>query len=200
MPTLTRDDAHVYRLDGVVVPGVTSILRDGLLGPDFRGARPGDVERAGERGRAVHVGCALLAEGAEIDWSDLDDEVAGYLRGFLLFLAEKKPRVLAVERFVYSTRWRFAGQLDLECFLDGERTIVDLKSAASLDPSTAPQCAGYRLARNEMTPMEPARRIAGLRLAPNDYRLVDLYEEQPNAEQAFLAALVVANWRKAHGR
>jgi hypothetical protein len=111
MPVAIEFDAgaHTYRLNGRAVPGVTSVLEplqmlDGI---------PWEVlEHARVRGQHVHEACHLHNLGG-LEWDSLEDEVAGYVRGYLKFLAESSFVMLASETRVGSPKYGFCGTLDL---------------------------------------------------------------------------------------
>src|SRR5262252_506152 len=111
--------AHVYELDGEIVPSVTQILtRAGLI--DFSHL-PGYVREAAlERGRVVHQAIHYWNE------HDLDVEAfgrsfpqyAGYLDAWRSFCDQRAFVAVLNERRIASRRHRVAGTLDCLGTLD----------------------------------------------------------------------------------
>jgi hypothetical protein len=128
-PVLEFDDAsHTYRLDGAVIPSVSSILQ-------WRFGRPNVpahiLDVAADRGRKAHLACELW------DIGDLDEEsiagtdLAGYLRGWAKWSApedepERWPWEL-IEHRMWTTceGVTYSGTVDRFC---PTRGICDIKS------------------------------------------------------------------------
>jgi len=158
---------HTYEINGRRVPNVTQVLGD--LIPGWHAA-----DWYLERGRAVHAAAAFIAQGIEFD---ADPQIEGEVRALRRFFAEVKPKVVSVERPVYSERYQFAGCLDLLCHLDApELVVIDYK--ATLTPSLPYQCAFYALAIDEM-PMKCAPVTLGMGVeirGDGTYGLSDAYD------------------------
>lgn len=98
-PTLTfEEDTHTYRLDGMVVPSVTQILKE-LGFVDFSGIDPEVLRKKAELGTYVHKCCELLFQ-QDLDIENVDPEALGYVRAFEKFLIEmcsRRPSFLILE-------------------------------------------------------------------------------------------------------
>lgn len=184
--------SHTYRLDGKVIPGVTTVLAP--LNDLSR--IPRDVlARKAALGTSVHTACELVNHGT-LDYEGLDDQVRQYVDQYLLFLEQGGFEVVLTERRVCSRRHRYAGTLDLWGHL-GERTaLLDIKTACDVAPVYGPQTAAYAVALEEQDGLKTDERYI-LRLAPDLYRLEPM--PRPDDKAVFFAALTLHNWMKRHG-
>lgn len=192
--------AHTYRVDGRAVPHVTAIT-DTLI--DFGGIAPAVLETARDRGTAVHLACQYHDEGG-VDESSLDPALIGYLAGYRAFLAESGARWDAIEKRVYSGKFRYAGTLDRVGTIKGKRSrvsvLVDIKAVAQIQPAVGPQTAAYLQAYRETFPEKPKLfgRFA-LQLRPDGtYRFHECREIADFS--VFMAAKTVAAWRERHAQ
>lgn len=150
---LTFDEAtHTYRYQGVIVPGVTTILGDFIKVaindiPYHVGRNSGVViassvmEHAGAVGTDLHSGCQLIANGG-IDWDALDGAYVGPLREFEKWLEDLKPQILFTECPFYSIRYGYAGTIDIIAMINGKLCFIDIKTGAS--SSVGPQLSAYQ--------------------------------------------------------
>lgn len=116
---------HSYRLDGVLIPGISFVLENtGFI--DKTWYKP---EHA-ERGHAVHAAAQFLIEG-NLDWSTVHPDILPRVKGFEKFLGDYKPKLLLAEKPLYSTVHRFAGTPDLVLQMGGGIFVVDVKSGKS---------------------------------------------------------------------
>lgn len=151
-------ESHEYRVDGVVVPSVTAILRATGVSADFEAIARMDPQRAARIAEKRAIGSALhadiiAADEDDLDWSTVDPRVAPYLQAWVAFrgaYADLQP-VLREHR-VYHRTLRYAGTLDLLCRTrEGALVLVDVKSG---DPEAAGaryQLAGYQAALEDRT-------------------------------------------------
>ena len=131
-------DGHLYFIDGRPVPSVTQIIQ-AILGDAIWHASDWYLER----GRVVHACCALIARGKRFEH---DPQIAGQVAACRLFFKEHDiDDVLEVEQPMHSTRYMFAGTMDLHCLFNGRDTILDWKSA--LSPVAEIQVGGYAIER-----------------------------------------------------
>lgn len=189
---------HTYRIGGERVPGVTSVLEPwaGRVDP-WTGAVlcPQDVwDRAGERGTIVHAACHLWNQDA-LEWESLDDEVAGYVRGWVSFLETTGALVLASERRVVSRRHWYAGTLDARVEWGRMRPLVDIKATAGWPSTVGPQTAAYAEAYTEETGERIRDRYCVRLLPDGTFRIRKL--EDPSDFNVFKAALVLHQWTRA---
>lgn len=119
------EEKHRYTADGVAVPGITQALKlTGFIDDSWY------TSESAERGKAVHLACQFLLEGA-LDWASVHPEILHRVKSFESFIGEYKPRVLLSEKPLFSSVWRFAGTPDLVAEVNVENWLIDLKSGAS---------------------------------------------------------------------
>ena len=163
---------HTYRLDGKVIPGVTSVLKSiGLIDYSFI---PQDVlQSAARRGKLVHQALQYYAEG-KLDERSLDPAIAGYVVAGIRFHEESRLTVANIEQRVCDPVRRYAGTFDLDCVIAGELWLIDYKTGIIL-PGHRYQLAGYLNCRR----MPRRYRRAALKLcADGSYQLIEF----PRAE------------------
>ena len=140
-PELTFDEAgHIYRLNGLVIPSVTTLMKP--LSDDFyRTVNPEVLDRAAKRGTAIHN---AVENFTEFGVRDIAPQYAGYFESFLQWWELRKPEPLAMEHKVYHKILRYAGTADLICVIGGRLTLVDYKSSAQVNSKLcAVQLEGY---------------------------------------------------------
>lgn len=135
---------HTYRIDGVEVPSVTQICS--ILTASKYTGNQSIIDAARARGTAVHELCEAY------DYGTLEEaptELAGYVKAWMAFCRDYRPEWLHIEHQMYSRDFEFAGTCDRIGIIDGEQTIVDIKTTASMDRtskvSLAAQLYGYGL-------------------------------------------------------
>jgi len=186
-------EAHVYRINGCVVPGVTSAIGDVVGG--FRAD-----EYYLTRGRANHACYAMLAEGRLGAYGPV---CAGFVRAWRAWAADccPQPVVGLIERQLYSLRYRYAGTLDLVAWLtlrDGKparRMVIDYKG--TIDPRNEYQLAAYALALEEIG--QPCNLGLAVELREDGtYKLSKVYDLK-RARAGWLAILSAHNIRREIG-
>ena len=134
-----REEDHTYWDNDIEYPSVTTILqKEGLI--DTRWFD--DWSR--ERGIYVHKAIELYNKGELLE-KDLDEHLAPYLDAWRRLRANSQIEIIESEKMVYSEIWHYAGTLDILCKINGEESIIDLKSGA-VDAATPLQLAGYAMA------------------------------------------------------
>src|SRR5580698_1030198 len=88
---------HIYRYDGRIVPGVTSVLEPLQM---LQGVPWAVLEAAREFGQHVHLACHLWNQGI-LDVAALDPALIPYLRDWQLFIKETGFEVKQSETPVY---------------------------------------------------------------------------------------------------
>lgn len=161
---------------GAKIPGVTTILGDGLPKPalihwaanvtaeyavnnwdDLEGMKVADRlkilkgARYAEKDAAAKRGTEVhtLAERlVQGHEVTVPDELAGHVESYLRFLDDWNPTPVLVEATVYSRPYGYAGTLDLVADLcDGRRWLLDVKTTRSgVYGENALQLAAYRYA------------------------------------------------------
>lgn len=115
-------------------------------------------EAGADRGTAIHDALQLYCTEAKIpNVGDFDPQVRGYVQGLCGWLIAAQPEPLLVEQVVGSPTHLFAGRIDLLATVNGQRTLVDLKTnpAGRVYTEAHLQTAAYMLALEECG-IEPA--------------------------------------------
>jgi hypothetical protein len=191
MPVFHFDEAtHTYTLDGVKVPGVTSIIEP--IRPDFDRVPPDVLERKRALGTAVHLACEL-DDNDELE--SCDDVLQPYVQAWRRFKAEAGAVILANERRMPHLQLRYAGTIDRLALIDGEAWLLDLKTSAGPHPSYGVQLAGYAelLAAND-GPGTVKRRASVHLFNDATFKLAEF--KDPNDAAAFRACLAIYNWKE----
>lgn len=141
-----QEDAHVYTLDGVVIPSNTQVLTaEGLIDKTFYS------EDGRERGTRVHAACWFADEG-KLDWDTVAEDERGYIRAFEKFKRESEWITDFNELPVWGSPG-FGTRLDLlgvgvfkvgDTFLR-RRAVVDIKTGV-VPPWVGLQTAGQKMA------------------------------------------------------
>lgn len=197
MHNLTIDDNHIYRYNGVVVPGVSQILQ--AAGIVDLSAIPADRLAASQAfGTAVHLACELHDKGS-LDEEILDPQLKPYLDGWKLFRQEYGFEPEAIEEKLYSKVYRFAGTIDRrgKCRVDDSVVIVDIKSGVAT-PSIAIQMVAYEVLVKEHTGGKKTKRMAIFLNNTGTYK-VQIYKDKADI-YVFLSTLCIYNFKEKNGR
>lgn len=187
MTTEYNDERHEYRIDGIIVPGVTTIIKAaGMYDDRFF------TEEARQRGTYVH-GAALFLVQNDLHDDSILPAYRGYIDGVRMFLSETDciPDVELCEKPQFNKIFMYGTKIDLPCLFNGHDSIIDYKSGAET-PVT-----GIQLAGQAQLIGKPVKRY-GLHLkADGKYKLVE-YKDR-NDIKIFNAALSLYHWRQKEG-
>jgi hypothetical protein len=145
-------ELHQYRLDGQIVPSVTTILHatgvsvdfDELSGMSHRLGLAIDAKRA--VGQALHAD-AHAFDDHDLDESTVDPRVRPYLDALIAFRAQSGLIPLRRERRVVHPVLRYAGTMDGIFVKDASTSVLlDIKCGNPDDAGAAYQLAAYQLA------------------------------------------------------
>lgn len=186
---ITRDENHVYRVDGNIMPGVMQILQ-ALNLPDWSGVPRGVLESKRILGDYVHR-CIELYHAGRLDESRLRPDALGYWEAYRSWLDQRDRLVLGNEILVYSARYQYCGTPDLLL----PDAIWDVKCRAEIGPEVGLQLAAYRRAYREMYGIEEDLEVWALQLRPDGtYREHSLND--PRHDPGWLNHLGAYNWRR----
>lgn len=195
-----NDERHEYRIDGVVVPSVTQVLKV-LTGDYLARLDPAVVERKRQIGTAVSAAIALDVYGDLVEGS-VDPQCEGFFAGWRAFWRDggfTLADVLEPEKPLGHPTYRYAGKRDLPIRIGGRWAMVDTKCTALLHPAVGPQTAAYAELHNGTCRPGDIRiedRYA-LHLKPDGkYRLEPL--KDPADFQTFLSALNCKRWQQRY--
>ena len=157
MITLKSDKAHTrYTIDGVRVPGVTTITgvlnkpalvgwanRMGLDGIDTRNY----VDNRARMGTLAHEMVEAYLQGREVDLSEESPATVEAAENAMLSFHEwakgHEYRVIDIEMKMVSPSWRVGGTCDIYWTLDGVPTLTDLKTGNGIYPDHKCQTMAY---------------------------------------------------------
>ncbi len=168
---ITRDNNHVYHVDGVRTDSVTQILT-GHLKIEFYHL----TDFYKERGSEVDRCCVMLIDD-ELVWKSMDPRVSPYVSQFKAFMEATGFQPVMTHGYLANPQFSFAGELDILGFFPGsdELCVVDIKTGASM-PYYRLQTALYALAvpttyeRYADIPFHKIKRF-GLFLGQKTYKL-----------------------------
>ena len=157
-------DSRVYKRDeDRYYPSVTTILQHMPKNRFFENwlkevGYNADIilKKAGREGTAVHDGIEKLLNGEKLEWIDnygnaaYNENVWGMILKFKEFWEMVDPELIAVEKFVYSDKYEYAGTADLVCKIKGKVWLIDFKTSNSLHRSYNLQLASYAKAWEEI--------------------------------------------------
>jgi hypothetical protein len=185
MPEYTYDDAtHTYRIDGVVVPSVTQVLKEaGLV--DDRWYTP----EACQRGRLVAVATELY-DNDQLNWDAVPDDIHGYVQAWIRFREDGPFEIIAREEERYSPTMRYAGTPDVTARWGGRPTLIEIKTGSNA------AWHGLQLAgQNGLFDLE-YRRVVVLLKSDGKYWVTEY--DDPSDWDAFRGALAVCHWKRNH--
>jgi hypothetical protein len=153
MKVLTFNEAtHTYTVDGVVVPGVTTVL--GAVGiPDLSMVPKELLERSSAFGTAVHRACEL-DDKDDLDETDLDEALRAPLEQWRQIrdsLVGKygKPEKELIEVPLYSALG-FAGKPDNVWCYPSKSLLITIDKKTGITSQAGPQTAAYEKLAEEL--------------------------------------------------
>ena len=173
------EDTHKYILDGEEIPCVSEITRF-VQRELYKDSDPCAMEVAADRGTRVHRACEEIDRTGTVE---CDPNISGYVRAYTKFLSEHDVKWDKVEYIIHGSLdcGEFAGTLDRLGTVDGEKTLLDIKTTSKITNKHkylySLQMTGYLLGlMNE--PEALPEKIAVLQLQrTGDYKLIYLSRE-----------------------
>lgn len=190
--TLQFDEApHRYTFNGAPVPSVTQILRP-ITEHEYAGVDREVMARAAALGRAVHK-LIELDIAATLDEDSITDALQPYLVQWRQFRDQSGFHAHFSEQRMHSSKYGYAGTMDLFGALNRKFALIDLKRTVSVPRSAGPQTAAYlQMVRENSFDLPTNIDRFVLHLTPERWRLVPLTD--PNDLRVFLAALTLHNY------
>ena len=122
------EENHRYTIDGEEVPSVSELTR--FIAREVYGEVNQQIlDNAAERGKKVHKATEALDKFGQVE---IEDDLSGYLKGYILFRREHKVEWQKIEWPVNNGNL-YAGTLDRYGTVDGIPAIVDYKTTANID-------------------------------------------------------------------
>ncbi len=182
-------EKHVYFVDGIRYPSVTEIIAES----DGYGTAANFFTReAAIRGNFIHriVELDILDR---LDTDSIDQALMPYYTAWKKFRQENMLTVESVEKPMASPVFMYAGTPDIVGTLNGEKTILDLKSGAP-SPATGVQIAGYKVFLGVEGLLY---RPVALHLQENGkYKLISYRESEKEDKNAFFSFLHIYRWKQ----
>lgn len=191
MPSLVfQDEGHIYRLDGIEIPSVTTVIKEAGLS-DFSKVNPELLERACKFGTAIHTAIQLSVKGT-LDHDSLDSALLPYLNQYRAFCSDFQYTPKEMEYQVFNKNLGVAGTIDQLGYIQGELTLVDIKTG-HFKASDMVQVSAYGY-------LYPVNRVLILYLTGNGYKVQEIKrQDRKRCEALFLNALSLYNYRKKEG-
>lgn len=131
---------HTYRLDGQIIPGVTTVLKDAKL-IDYSFIPQDVLQAAARRGTRVHQALHYYAL-ETLDLASVDRIDIGYVEAGIRFHEESGFILANAEQRVFDPVRRYAGTFDLEGLIGKDLWLLDYKTGIIL-PGHRLQLAAY---------------------------------------------------------
>lgn len=104
----------------------------------------------------------------------INEQLRTSINNFLTWEKDHVVKFLASEQVVYSKKYNYCGTFDNNCMVDGELTLIDLKTSSGVYDEMFAQLAGYEQARCEEFPEEKYKKRGILWISRNgDFDFVE---------------------------
>ena len=132
LPELTfEEDSHTYRLDGLIIPSVTTLMKP-LSQAYYGGIDAKVLGQAADRGSAVHSAIDLYSKYGVID---IEPEFEGYFEAFRAWVKDFEVKPYATETRTYNRSLLYAGTVDMSCSEKGVDSEFGLNSTKGMTTS-----------------------------------------------------------------
>jgi len=129
-PELTFDDEHhIYRLDGIIIPSVSSIMAP-LSSAEYKGISEKTLNHAANRGTSIHNS---IENWIKFEIEDVEPEYQGYFDAFRSWYEKYKPVIIGSECRVYHPLLKYGGTIDILAYVEDKLTLVDIKNTYALN-------------------------------------------------------------------
>ena len=203
MPELELDiDSHRYTLDGVTIPGCTSVLAAMGATPGFNFLSPADLEFYRSRGHAVHSAVEYSIKGT-LDRRTVVDEVRPYITGWEKAVKDLGIEVLEingepfVEKPLSHPVFRYGVKPDVVARIGNQSGAIEIKATSAHAPATGIQLAAQLIAIRHVMPKIGDMRV-GLRLLPEEPYYDFRYYVERSDESTWISFMNSYNWLKSH--
>lgn len=188
------DENHEYTVDGAVLPSVSHILRF-LSKEMYQDVNQYVLDKAAERGTAVHQACEILDKYKTVE---CDDEYVPYLQAYIRFIKEHNVQWSEIEKRFYHKERMYAGTIDRFGIVDGIQSLVDIKTLCTVHKTVVKaQLNGYNDMRIS-NGLDQADKLYCLQLMKDGkYRLYDTAKDMTEFDSCYNLHMALA---KKHGR
>jgi hypothetical protein len=190
-----NEQLHQYKLDGIVIPGVTEILTTaGLINFDF--VSPDVLEYSADLGKKVHSTTELY-DRQDLDVTTLHPTLISYLESWIKFKKAYNFIPYGIETQYFHPVYKFAGRLDRVGYIDagGYMALVDIKSGVKAKHHEI-QTAGYKILYDYgKKRAEQIKRRFCVYLSEDDYKVEE--HKNNNDMNVFLSCLSITNYKRS---
>lgn len=132
---------HRYTLDGEELPSVSELCRF-ISREIYSDVQQYNIDRAAERGTAVHKATEALDKFGSVD---VQDDILPYVQAYLQFRKEHTIDWQKIEWATHNPEDLYAGTIDRYGVLDGKMVILDIKTSYTIhNPLASAQLNLYR--------------------------------------------------------
>lgn len=115
-------EKHEYSLDGIILPSVTTLLKEcGIINTTFYTGNGAD------NGKRRHLVTELFDQ-ERLDWESVLEEDLPYLSSWIQFKKDFNVEIQAIEQKMYHSILRYAGCVDRLVEIGGKPTVIDIKT------------------------------------------------------------------------
>ncbi len=189
-------ERHEYRLDGVIVPSVSAIIRPLV---SHEGIPKKTLDFARDRGHAIHFANQLLDQG-RLDYDSLDERIVPYVSAWAQFVSDWEMLWDLIEQPLANPLMMYAGTPDrggrttireqdgrrYDCGIP-YRVGVDMKNTYTLNPAVEAQLIGY-----DMLQEEPWDELWSVRLKKDGTYERTVHAKNPGL---FLSCYTIYQWK-----
>jgi hypothetical protein len=191
---------HIYRLDGVVIPGFSEIAKAmGIVNynniPDFI------LEPTRNFGDVMHY-TTKLWDLRDLDESTLDEPLKPCLEAYKYFLTTFHVEIIKeyIEQPICSFIYRYGITPDRIYLVNGELSVLELKFVSQLLPAVALQTAAQKRAAEEFYKIKIKHRYVLQITRQGDFKPPIEYKDKGD-DNAWLCFLGAYNWlRRNNGK
>jgi hypothetical protein len=191
--TLTFEpESHLYKVDGVVVPSVTQVIKEaGLSELEYVPERT--LREKADLGNKVHKATELL-DRDNLDVESIHPILLNYVAMWEQFKKDFGFEAQDIELTLHHPLYRFAGRIDRVGLVNGKLSIVDIKSGGKYNTHSL-QTAGYKLLYDhDKLKKEQIKNRMSVYLSQENYSIFEHKDSQD--ERVFLAALTITNYKR----
>lgn len=185
--------SHSYYLGDRRLIGVSEAIQAAGL-KDFSRVEPAVLERARQRGTAVHAACHYLDDG-DLNWATVSTEIEPYVRAWERFKADTGLIITDMEHPRYHATLGFAGTPDRLVKIGGHAGTLDLKTYKPYDVAGVQLAAYSLLAFGPQQVYETPKRW-GLELKDDGKYGLREYKDRGD-EAVFMACLTVCKFKRS---
>jgi len=103
------------------------------------------------RGQTIHHFAEMTQKGVKIDVESMPENLKGYAKAFVDWQTSFSPKVICLEKIIWSDEFKYAGKLDMIVEdKEGKNWLIDIKTGKDIYDEVALQLSAYKHAVEEM--------------------------------------------------